>query len=77
MHIEALNKLKQLDFSKQAAFAYLICERLYPNYVYFSNKYGFGKPNILRKAIDYLYNNFFESNLDKINFFWKKLIRTL
>jgi uncharacterized protein YjaG (DUF416 family) len=73
MHIEALNKLKQLDFSKQAAFAYLICERLYPNYVDFSNKYGFGEPIILRNAINYLYNNLFESNIDKINFFLKEV----
>ena len=73
MHIEALNKLKQLDFSKQAAFAYLICERLYPNYVDFSNKYGFGETIILRKAIDYLYINLFEINPDKINFFLKEV----
>ena len=73
MHIEALNKLKLMDISKQSAFAYLICERLYPNYVDFSNKYGFGEPLILRNAINYLYNNLFESNLYKINFILKEV----
>lgn len=65
MNIEEINKLKQLDFIKQAAFAYLTCERLYPNYVYFSNNYGFGKPCMLREAIDYLYYNIFKDNPDK------------
>ena len=37
MAIEEINKLKDFDFTKQAAFAYLTCERLYPNYTYFSD----------------------------------------
>lgn len=75
MAIEELNKLKDLNFKKQAAFAYLICERLYPNYVYFSDNYNFGNPKVLREAIDYLYLNLFESNLDKnkINSLIKKV----
>lgn len=65
MEIKELNKLKDLDFPKQAAFAYLTCERLYPNYVYFSHNYGFGNTSVLREAIDYIYDNIFEQNADE------------
>ena len=65
MAIEEINKLKELDFAKQVAFAYLTCERLYPNYVYFSDNFSFGNPAVLRDAIDYLYHNLFEINPDK------------
>ncbi len=60
-----MDKLKDWDFHKQAAFAYLTCVRLYPNYVYFSLNYGFGNPSILREAIEYIYDNLFEQNTDK------------
>lgn len=66
MVTEALNKLKELGFSKQLSFAYLTCERLFPNYVYFSENYKFGNPALLREAIEYLYNTIFEKNYDKI-----------
>jgi uncharacterized protein YjaG (DUF416 family) len=65
MAISELNKLKQLDFSKQFIFAYLTCERLYPNYLYFSKNYGFGNPDELKEAIDFLFSNIFNSNPDK------------
>jgi uncharacterized protein YjaG (DUF416 family) len=52
-----INLLKELDFKRQLAFAYLTCERLYPNYVYFSDHFGFGIPSRLRKAIDLLYDS--------------------
>jgi uncharacterized protein YjaG (DUF416 family) len=65
MPIEKINELKGLGFTKQAAFAYLACERLYPNYVYFSENYGFGDPNVLRAAIDFLHDNLFEESIDK------------
>jgi uncharacterized protein YjaG (DUF416 family) len=65
MAILEVNKLKELGFTKQLAFAYLTCERLYPNYVYFSKNYRFGNPSELRKAIDYLYSNLFDKNFDK------------
>ncbi|HMF70605.1 MAG TPA: DUF416 family protein [Flavitalea sp.] len=65
MAIEEVDKLKQLDFTKQAAFNYLTCERLYPNYVYFSDNFDFGNPDALRIAIDYLYLNIFEKGPDK------------
>jgi uncharacterized protein YjaG (DUF416 family) len=65
MAITALNVLKSLDVIKQAAFAYLTCERLYPNYVYFSDNYGFGEPSELREAIEFIYHNLFERGPDK------------
>lgn len=72
---DELKILEQLNFSKQAAFAYLTCERLFPNYVYFSHNFDFGKPTILREAIDFLYLNIFEKNPDenKINSLSKKI----
>jgi uncharacterized protein YjaG (DUF416 family) len=57
--IQEINKLKDLDFQKQAVFAYLTCERLYPNYVFFSENFNFGDPGILRSAVDYLNDNLF------------------
>jgi len=65
MSIEEVDKLKELDFTKQAAFNYLTCERLYPNYVYFSHNFSFGNPDALRLAIDYLYFNIFNNSPDK------------
>jgi uncharacterized protein YjaG (DUF416 family) len=65
MDIKAMTKLKESDFNKQLAFAYLTCERLYPNYVYFSNNFDFGTPQILREAIEFLRVNIFEQSPDK------------
>ena len=75
MAIEELKKLEALDFTKQLTFAYLTCERLFPNYVYFAENFDFGEPTILREAIDFLYLNIFEKNIDKnkIDFFVKKV----
>lgn len=53
MDIET-EKLKKMPFNKQLVFAYLMCERLYPNYVYFSQNCSFGDSLILRKAIDHI-----------------------
>lgn len=74
MAVEELKKLEALDFTKQLAFAYLTCERMFPNYVYFSENYGFGDPKILRDAIDFVYSAIFiENNIDKqkIEYFLK------
>jgi uncharacterized protein YjaG (DUF416 family) len=60
-----IEKLKDLTFAKQAAFLYLTCERLYPNYLYFSNNYSFGDPLVLRNAIDYLYRIVVNEDLNK------------
>ncbi|WP_199119246.1 DUF416 family protein [Pedobacter sp. ASV28] len=65
MAITEIGKLKELDFNKQLAFAYLTCERLYPNYNYFSKNYDFGDPIVLRTAIDYISGNFFNQKIDK------------
>lgn len=65
MNIETITKLKGLNFTKQLAFAYLTCERLYPNYVYFSDNFHFGNPQVLREAIDLLCSNIFEPIPDK------------
>lgn len=75
MAIEAINQLQQLDFTKQLAFAYLACERLYPNYVYFSENFHFGDSEVLREAIDFLYTCIFEHHPDKnkINSLIKKI----
>ncbi|RXK85269.1 DUF416 family protein [Filimonas effusa] len=51
--------ISQLSYSKQLAFAYLTCERLYPNYEYFSIHFNFGAPQILRTAINHVYANIF------------------
>lgn len=65
MAIEEINQLQKLDFTKQLVFAYLTCERLYPNYVYFFDNFHFGDPEILREAIDFLYISIFETRPDK------------
>jgi uncharacterized protein YjaG (DUF416 family) len=64
MAFPELAQLKNLDFTKQRTFAYLTCERLYPNFVYFSQKYKFGKPGDLQEAIQYLYAHLFDKAID-------------
>jgi uncharacterized protein YjaG (DUF416 family) len=65
MAIEEINLLNQFDIRRQLTFAYLACERVYPNYVYFSENYNFGNSEILREAIDYIYETIFNiSNTD-------------
>ena len=66
MIISELTQLKNLDFTRQRTFAYLTCERLYPNYTYFSKAYGFGNPEVLKEATHYLYDNLFNKIIDKI-----------
>jgi len=65
MALSEITQLKNLDFTKQITFAYLTCERLYPNYVFFSKEYGFGNPEVLREAIHYLDRNLFDKEIDK------------
>lgn len=65
MAIEEINQLQKLEFTKQLVFAYLTCERLYPNYVYFFDNFHFGNPGVLREAIDFLYISIFETHPDK------------
>jgi uncharacterized protein YjaG (DUF416 family) len=70
-----ISSLKSLDFIKQLSFAYLTCERLYPNYVFFSENNNFGNPLVLRESIDYLFNNLFqvEFNQQEIEILIKKV----
>jgi len=51
MKIE-IEQLRAIKFANQLAFAYLICERLYPNYVYFSKNFSFGNVDVLRESIN-------------------------
>lgn len=54
MYIKNLGELKALAYEKQLTFAYLACERLYPNYVHFSNHHVFGDPIALKEAIAFI-----------------------
>ncbi len=54
MAIDNINELGKLNYNKQLVFAYLTCERLYPNYAFFSENFDFGAKQTLRKAIDYI-----------------------
>jgi uncharacterized protein YjaG (DUF416 family) len=56
MAVDNIQDLKKLDYSKQVVFAYLTCERLYPNYAYFSDNFNFGDKKVLRRAIDFIAN---------------------
>jgi uncharacterized protein YjaG (DUF416 family) len=70
MAIEEINLLKNLDFNKQLTFAYLTCERVYPNYVYFTQKFNFGNSDILREAINFIYEVIFDNtdiDIEKVN----------
>lgn len=64
MAIKETAQLKKLDFQKQLAFAYLSCERFYPNYLYFSDNYDFGNPTNVRAAINFIRDGIFD-NIDK------------
>ncbi|MDP4151298.1 MAG: DUF416 family protein [Bacteroidota bacterium] len=65
MAIQEINQLKDLDSTKQMTFAYLTCERLYPNYVNFSRQYNFGDPEILKDALDRIYRYLLYKEIDK------------
>ena len=60
-----INLLNDLDFKKQLTFAYLTCERLYPNYVYFSSNYNFGDASILKTSIDYTLSCILNTSIDQ------------
>ncbi|EJF99014.1 DUF416 family protein [Flavobacterium sp. F52] len=50
-------KLAILNDEKKVIFSLLICERLFPNYVFFSIKYSFGNPSELKEIISTLYRD--------------------
>ena len=64
MPIKEIDQLLNLDPQKQLAFAYLSCERVYPNFFYFSNNYNFGDPSILRSAVNFIYECLFSKDVD-------------
>lgn len=47
-----VDDLENLNFSKKLLFAYLTCERLIPNYKFFSEKYGFGDYKVLEQYLE-------------------------
>lgn len=57
---EILDLLKSLNFQKQLVFGVLICEKLLPNYTYFSKIMSWGSPDKLQNTIfkiyQYIYN---------------------
>lgn len=53
-----------MAFKKQLTFAYLTCERLYPNYVYFSANFQFGDSSILPTAIDFVLSCILNERID-------------
>ena len=65
MDLIQIDTLKKLGFKKQLIFAYLTCERLYRNYLYFSEHFGFGNPTQLRQAIDFLRENLISQNFNR------------
>lgn len=65
MAIREISQLKKLDYTKQLAFAYLTCERLYPNYVYFSHNFKFGNDKVLKGAINFISDSLFDNAIDK------------
>jgi hypothetical protein len=60
---EILDLLKPLSFQKQLVFSALICEKLLPNYIYFSQVTSWGNPLSLQKAISVIYQNVFRDDL--------------
>ncbi len=65
MDLIQIDALKKLHFKKQIIFVYLTCERLYRNYTYFSEHFGFGNPIRLRQAIDILRENLLSQNFNR------------
>jgi uncharacterized protein YjaG (DUF416 family) len=64
MAIKEIEALQELNFTKQLTFAYLTCARLYPNYVFFSEKYEFGDPEIFGNEIEYIHYNIFQEKIE-------------
>ena len=55
--------ITSLSFQKKLVFAVLVCEKLYPNYVYFSNKNDWVNSEVLENAISNLYQYIYRSDL--------------
>jgi len=55
------------SFNKNLLFGYLTCQRLLPNYTFFSENYSFGKAEILENYLNTIRNKILEPSV-KVNF---------
>lgn len=55
--------LKPLSFQKKLIFGALICEKLYPNYEYFSKTTFWGNTDVLQNAISTIYQTVYRNEL--------------
>ncbi len=53
--IQLASMLIDLTPLQRVAFSLFCCERLYPNYVYFSKKFNWGDSTVLRDALDQMW----------------------
>ena len=53
-----------LKYDKHAVFGYLTAKRLLPNYIFFSNKYSFGKASVLESCLSQLKSKMDNSSSD-------------
>ncbi|OJZ14799.1 MAG: hypothetical protein BGP15_15250 [Sphingobacterium sp. 40-24] len=59
MSLLDISKLKTLGHKKQLTFAYLACERMFPNTAYFIELENFGDLQSFKKGIDLVYRSIF------------------
>jgi uncharacterized protein len=61
--VEISRLLKPLSFQNRLIFGALTCEKLYPNYEYFSQNTSWGNGQILQNAISVIYQSVFRNDL--------------
>jgi uncharacterized protein len=61
--VEISRLLKPLSFQKRLIFGALTCEKLHPNYEYFSQNTSWGNGQILQNAISVIYQSVFRNDL--------------
>lgn len=57
------HKLMPLSNEKKLLFALLVCEKLYPSYLFFQRRCDWGDSNVLLGAIEVMYQSLFDSSL--------------
>ncbi len=63
--IDKITKLlEKSSVETQFQLALEICKKLYPDYENFSNKHNFGKPKLLKEAMDYCEKSFLNKNFN-------------
>ncbi|WP_157760930.1 DUF416 family protein [Chitinophaga caeni] len=60
-----IQKINQLDLTRGLVFCYLVCKRLFPNYVYFSDHYGTGDPSKLEDSMQFIYREMLQDEFDE------------